>query len=164
MPRPERLFGLASDVLGIAVASLTATDAGCPNRSYVSDGPLIAWDCEQVVVSVERVYGTDGDVSAEVVDPVRCLVMRAAMIGVWVVRCAPTMDDDGNAPTAAAIHENAEVILADPMVVFDGLLAAHRAGDLSAVGGLAFEQWEGVGPDGGLVGGVLRLRVDLATV
>lgn len=164
MSRPERLHTVASQALTLATAALEASEAGAPARRYVSDGPMLAWDCEQVVVTVESVFGHAGNIAAAAVDPVQCLVMRGAVLGVWVVRCAPTMADDGTPPPAAEIDANAEVVLADPTVVFDGLLAGLRDGSWLGAHGLAFEEWTGIGPEGGLTGGVLRVRVDLTVV
>jgi len=164
VPRPDRLYTVASQALEIAVAALEASAGGAPARRYVSDGPMLAWDCEQVAVTAESTFGHQGNISAPVVDPVQCLAMRGAVLGVWVVRCAPTMDDDGEPPAAAAINANAAVVLADPTVVFDALAAALRDGTWLGAHGLAFEEWTGIGPEGGLTGGVLRVRVDLTVV
>lgn len=162
--RPERLYAIARQVLDLAGAALATTEAGAPARQYVSDGPLVAWDCEQIVVTVENTYSHRGDVSVEDTSPLDCLVMRAAVLGVWVVRCAPTLDDDGTPPDANEIDTNAAIVLADPMVLLDAIVDAYRAGLLLGCHGLAFQQWQGVGPEGGLTGGVLRLRVDLTAV
>jgi hypothetical protein len=172
VPRPERIYNVAREALEIAVAALNTAAAEAapgtpeaaavaPARQYVSDGPLVAWDCEQVVVTVENTFGHQGDPTAErsLVD---CLTMRAVTLGIWIVRCAPTMDDDGEPPPAETIDSNALVTLADPGIVTDAIVSAYKAGAFGY--GLAVEQWQGVGPEGGLVGGVLRLRVDLTAV
>lgn len=157
---PDRLYGIARQVLDIAHGAITDP----PERHYVSDGPLVAWDCEQVVVTAETMTGHAGDVSVEDQSPIGCLVMRAALLGVWVVRCAPTMDDDGDPPSAAAIDTNAAVMLQDPLMVANALVAAYRAGTLSHCHGISLQGWQGIGPEGGLTGGVLRLRIDLTAV
>lgn len=164
MGRPDRLYTLASSVLDVAVAALEASTAGCPARRYVSDGPAVAWDCEQVTVSVEGTFGHGGDVSAETVEPVRCLWMRGARLGIWVTRCCPTMDDDGNPPPVEDVEASAAAVLEDPQILADAVVAAYKAGELVEVPGLSLEQWQGIGPEGGLTGGVLFLRFDLATV
>lgn len=164
MPRPERLYGVARQVLDLVAAALDATPAGAPDRRYVSDGPLVAWDCEQLVVAVEGTVSHDGDLMVETPGPVNCLVMRAATLGVWIVRCAPTVEDDGTPPPADDIDANAAVMLADPTVMLDAIVTAYQAGELAGAFGLALLGWDGVGPEGGLVGGVLRVRVDLTAV
>ena len=163
--RPERLYGIARQLLDVAVAGLDDhTQGGAPARQYVSDGPLIAWDCEQVVVTVESTLGHEGDVTTEVASPVNCLMMRAAQLGIWVVRCAPTVTEDGLPPLAQDVDDNAAVVLTDVMVLADVVADAYRRGELLGCHGLAFQQWQGIGPEGGLVGGVLRVRVDLTAV
>lgn len=164
MARPDRLYDLAAAVLDVAVAALVESDAGCPDRRYVADGPAVAWDCEQVVVTVEGTFGHGGDVSSETTEPIRCLWMRGARLGIWVTRCAPTMDDNGNPPPAAEVDANARAVLADPQVLADAVVAAYKDGQLVDVPGLSLEQWQGIGPEGGLTGGVLFVRADLTTV
>ena len=160
MPRPERLYDVAHQALTLVADALP----NCPARRYVSDGPMLAWDCEQVAVTVESVYGHQGNVASAQVDPVQCLRMSGAVLGVWVVRCAPTMDDDGTPPAAVTIDTNAAVVLGDPIVMLDALTAGLRSGAWLGAYGLAFEEWTGIGPEGGLTGGVLRVRVDLTVV
>lgn len=163
--RPERLYGIARAVLDVTVDALAASEAGAPARAYVSDGPAIAWDCEQVVVTVEGTFGHKGNVAVEDVSPMDCLLMRGVTLGVWVVRCAPTIGEtEEDPPPADDIDANAAAVLADPMVILDGIADAYRAGLLVETHGMAFQNWTGIGPEGGLVGGVLRVRFDLTAV
>lgn len=158
-PPPDRLYQVARVVLDTVVATLENP----PPRRYVSVGNP-AFDCEQVVVSVDRTLGHAGDIAQEVTAPLGCLVMRAVDIGVWVIRCAPTMNDDGQAPSAASLEASAAALLRDPVVILNGLVAAHQAGTLAPSRGLGFLNWQALAPEGGFAGGVQRIRLDLTGV
>jgi hypothetical protein len=156
----DRLYGIARAMLDCVAGALTAP----PERRYVSDGPLVAWDCEQLVAAVERTISTSGNAAVEVQDPSLAFVMRSATVGLWLVRCCPTMDDDGTAPTAEAVDASAQVVLRDPTVMVRALWSAQQAGTIGGCRSMAFLGWQAVGPSGGLTGGVLRMAVDLTSV
>lgn len=163
MPSKDRLYGVARQVLDTVSAGLTAAGAEAPARQYVADGNLVAWDCEQLVVAVASTYSHQGDVASEFAG-VMAMVPRAADLEVWLVRCCPTPDDDGEPPSADDIDASAAVVLADPMVIVECLWKAYEAGDLASCKGLVFRRWQAVGPSGGLTGGVMRLSVNLTEV
>lgn len=160
MGSDNRLYGIARAMLDCVAAAVPDP----PARLYVSDGPLVAWDCEQLVAAVERTASTAGNAAVEVQDPTLGFVMRSATIGLWLVRCCPTMDDDGTAPPADQIDASAQTVLADPTVMVRALWAAQQAGTIGGCRSMAFLGWQGVGPQGGLTGGVLRMAVDLTSV
>lgn len=164
MASPDRLYGVARQVLDTVAAGLTAAGKSVPTRQYVADGNLVAWDCEQLVVSVESTQGSAGNPAVEYQGPAFALAMRTATLGVWICRCCPAVDDDGDPPAADAIDASAQVVLADPMVMLDCLWRAHNSGALATCSGLAFQRWQAIGPMGGLTGGVLRLNIDLTAV
>lgn len=163
MGNPARIYGIARATLDCVAAGLTTAggDHMPPTRQYVADGNLVAWDCEQLCVSVEDTHSIVGNPAAESQDPDLAMAMRAATIGIWLVRCCPMMDDDGEPPTADAIDASAQVVLADPQIMVDALWNAQQAGQLATCRGLAFQRWTAVGPQGGLTGGVLRIAVAL---
>lgn len=161
-PAPDRIIGLAR-------AALTAVEnhfgAALPERRYVSDG-LIAFDCEQLAVQVERTFGQGGNIAGEQIEPLSAsagFAMRAATLAIWLLHCAPVVGDDGSPPSVTDIEASAEAVLVGAQRLLNALVAAQRAGELAGCHGLAFETWQGVGPDGGLVGGVLRVRVALVS-
>ena len=166
MPSPDRLYGVARQILDAVAAGLEQAggDHKPPSRQYVSDGNLVAWDCEQLVVAVASTFSHDGNVATEYQGTAVAMAPRAAEVEVWLVRCCPTPDDDGEPPAADAIDASAAVVLADPMIILDTLWRKHAAGELASCKGLAFRRWQAVGPSGGLTGGVLRLVVNLTDV
>lgn len=163
MGNPNRLYGLARQVLDTVAAGLEAANQPAPARQYVADGNLVAWDCEQLVVAVEQTLGHQGNVSAESLDPGLAFAMapRAAVMGIWLVRCCPTVNDEGKPPAAERVDESAQLVLRDPQIMLETLWRAHAAGDLGDCQGLVFQRWQAVGPEGGLTGGVLRLSINL---
>lgn len=156
---PARLYDVASQVLDICSAGLT--DA--PERQYVTQS-LPAFDCEELIVGADGILGHDGDISIETTGPVRCLSMRAAELSVWLVRCVPSIDANTQPPTAAQMDASAQRLLADPLEMFNALMAAYLAGEFSTCFGLAFMRWTSVVDQGEFGGGVLRVRVDLTAV
>lgn len=130
----------------------------------MSDGNLVAWDCEQLVVAIAATYSHEGNVAAEYQGDAIAMAARAAEVEVWLVRCCPTQEDDGTPPAADEIDASAAVVLADPMIITDTLWRKYAAGELSTCKGLAFRRWQAVGPSGGLTGGVMRLVVNLTDV
>lgn len=164
MGDPQRLYLLASQVLETVATGLADAGLVVPARRYVADGNAVAWDCEQLVVSVDSTQGYEGNVAAEQLGPAFAMALRAATLGVWIVRPAPALDDEGTPPPADEIDANAQVVLQDPMVTLECLWRAHAAGELGSCKGLAFQRWQAIGPSGGLTGGVLRLNVDLSAL
>lgn len=160
----DRLFVVADQVLAALESFYPAApdSLALPERRYVSDGTP-AYDCEQVAVQVARTMGILGNVAAEqamqVLGP---MVQRAAEVVVHVIRCAPVVDDDGSAPSTDEVEASARGVLADAVMVPDALLAAYKAGLLGACSGVALGGWAGYGPEGGLVGGLVTVRLDLA--
>lgn len=155
---PDRLYNVARAALDIVAAAYVDLDVDLPERQYVADGTP-AWDCEQVVVYVERTFS--GLADQETVAIQECLLIRSASLWVEVVRCVPVLDDRGDAPAADDIEASAQVILADPLIITNALVAAYRAGTFGGCKGLVLEGWESLGPEGGLAGGRQRFRYQL---
>lgn len=162
-PPPDRLYSAARALLDEVVAYYATQGVDLPARQFVSDGTP-AWDCEQVCTYVERTFS--GLPAAENSDPINCLVVRSAQIAIEIARCTPVFADEWSdaPPTAEAIDAVAQQVLSDPMHVAAAVVAAHRAGDLGGDQGLSLLEWESLGPQGGFVGGRLRVRWQLTEV
>lgn len=173
MPEPTRIFDTATAVLTavqtfyvttIAAQAPTLDAMELPEEQFIADG-LPSWDCPMLCVAVSRTIGIDGDVSIDVSNPVQCAVQRAAEIEVLIVRCAPVMGEDGSPPPGDEISDSARLVLTDAQMMWSAVLAANRAGDLGPKSqGMSFLEWLPQGPAGDLVGGKLRIRVDLTKV
>lgn len=157
----NRAYQVAADVLAEVVAALEAVGNGAPERRYVNDGQLVAWDCEQVATGIESIFGHTGALADDPTDD--CLTMRAALVQVWIVRCSPTLDDAGQVPAPAEIDASARVTLSDPLVAMNAITDAYRDGRITGARGLQFIETSTAGPDGGYVGSVSRFRIDLTT-
>lgn len=164
MPLPiNALYSLARDALDAVVNHWDVDAVPLPERQFVSNG-LVVWDCEQVAVAIERTFGTDADAASEamITGSMDLVAVRAAQIAVWVLRCVPDMTeaDDGEVvvPSAGAIEASAQTLLSDSVAAFNALCVAVRADELGTCSGIAFEGWNIDGPQGGMGGGVLRVR------
>jgi phage tail protein X len=127
-------------------------------------------DCELVATWCERTYAHTGSVVEEVIEPLGSAashVLRAGMFVVTMYRCTPAVPDShGDSialPSTLEEEAAARELYGDAQRVTNALRAAERAGELPACNGLAFDSWTGLGPEGGMVGGELRVRVGLAT-
>jgi hypothetical protein len=159
---PQTIYDLAAASLDAIVDNWPVELEPLPDRRYVTFGE-VAWDCEQLVVSVERTFGVDtGDVLSENVlgiDASAPFQLRGATVACSLIRCVPVVDDQGNPPTPVALADSATVVLADGIAMFNCLADAHRAGDLATCNGVAFEAGEAQTPDGGFGGWLTRVRL-----
>lgn len=161
MVSPDRLYAVAAKALAVIEAAYATAGVDLPGRRYVADGTAV-YDCEQLTVQAERVFSTQGSTSQEVVADQNCLGMRSATLAITTLRCVPTLNKSGRPPAPAAIDGAARMVLQDPTIQWEALRLAYRSGDLAPFdNGLAFEAWQGIGPEGGLSGGVLRVRWSL---
>lgn len=162
------LYDLAASVLAGIVTNWPATAEPLPTRAFVMPG-VPAWDsCEQLTVHVERTYSIDGDITAETLaDTTRGSVFttRAATLVATLIRCvhdADTVGDTIVVPSVADYTADSQVILGDAQALWNAILAGYRDGDFGSCDSVAFEDWSGVGPEGGFAGGTLRFRIGLA--
>lgn len=153
----DRAYAVARNVLDVVAAAL-GSDA--PERRYVTTGQP-AFDCEQLVVSIDRILGHQGNPGVETNDVVRCLTMRAVELSVWTCRCVPVVADDGTPPPAEEIDAAGLEVAQDPIRNLDAILAAYNAGTLGHLWGLVFLDWRALTAQGGIAGGAQRLRIDL---
>lgn len=153
----DRVWQTASTALDVVTAALVSP----PTRQYVAIGTP-ALDCEQVVVSIDRVHGHQGPVSTEDTAALRCLVMRAVELSIWVLRCAPVLADDGTPPSVDALNASSQEIAADPATILQALLDAYKDGTLGSSWGVAFLDARALTPQGGLAGWQQRVRYDLS--
>lgn len=126
-------------------------------RAYIAVGS-IAWDdcCGMLVVAPERVYRSQ-TFPAEFVGPEYCVGGFIVVdLVALLVRCVPTVDDRGRAPSAAALDAAYKDLMDDAAVVWNSILCCD------------FEDWERgavsqtfVGADGGCVAVETRVTLGL---
>lgn len=130
-------------------------------RAFLAPGQQVPWDtcCEcpsgsegQAWVAVERMYPVapfpQQDAGAQRCHPTE----YAADIVVGILRCAHTVDDQGNAPAAAVVTGDAAKVARDRKIILDTLLCDFLDDDADP-GTFRLGAWTPLGPGGGCVGG-----------
>jgi len=87
---------------------------------------------------------------------VRCPTFTRANLGLGVLRCVATMDNDGGPPKWAERTEDALQCWADSAVLFEAVQNLPK--EFVAAG----PQWLALGPEGGVAGGEWTIPVNLA--
>lgn len=162
MPR-SALFDLCEGALQSVVSRWPDDADPLPARQLVSDGDVY-WDCEQLAVQAESAYPTTGDVRTQQYWDEGSVGLRAVVISVWLMRCVPDMDTEGDdivLPSAEEITDAARVLLGDANTVLDLLVVAQKSGELATCQGFTFDGWSTVGPSGGFAASVTRFRAQL---
>lgn len=137
-----------------------------PDRQFVVAGPP-SWDCALLAVHVERTEGYEGDVATvtTAVSPGAGFAMRAATLAVTLVRCTPAVPDSKGSkvsmPSVDDEEDAALTLYSDSQRTLNALVEAHKAGELGGCRSLAFLDWTVLGPEGGMVAGLLRVRAGL---
>jgi hypothetical protein len=103
---------LAQALLDNMVEQLTAQDIALPSVQYLAPGAEVAFDCEQLTVSLTRIISNFGGADTPFPHP-SALLMSSAEFFVTLVRCVPTFDDNGNPPPSSAMSDAAGVIMQD---------------------------------------------------
>lgn len=131
-----------------------------PDRAFVSPGEP-AFDCEQLSIQVRSV-GAGGKFPADKGENFKAYIPHADY-RIEVLRCIPTTDDKGRAPSISALTDAAEIHNRDLQELFTGLAALHTAGELLPAGcDLAhFQNATPSQPSGGVLAARVDLRVTL---
>ena len=163
-PEPSRLYDMAAAAL---LAVQTYHGGTLPDRQFVSAGPPV-WDCALLAVHVERTEGYEGDVNVVTAQPLSAgagFAMRAATLAVTLVRCTPAVPESKGSkvslPSVADEEDAALTLYSDSQRELNALVQAHKAGELGGCRSLAFMDWSVLGPEGGMVAGLLRVRAGL---
>lgn len=122
MTLSQSTLDVAQWLLDTSLHALDDCDRDPISRAYVAAGE-IAWDdcCGMLVVAPERVYRSQVFPS-ESTDEELCFGGYIAVeYVVLLVRCVPTVDDRGRAPSAADLQAAYDSLLGDAAVVFNAL-------------------------------------------
>lgn len=166
MPDVDRLNTVLHDILDAIEAGWPAEAEPLPELKYVANG-AVAWDgCELLAVSLVRTLPTpDGDPTFEGMTRFTSLVaLRGAAIDIFLLRCVPDVSVNGDQivmPTPADVEASAAIILADAQALENVIVSASQTGELPGCSTLTLENWTAAGPEGGMGGGVLRIRFGL---
>jgi len=158
---PDLIVRLTQELLDCCCSALEKTACGCPGRAFVSAGAVAHDDCcacdGQLWVGVERVFAYDRFPAPA--GMLTCLPPLAADIVIGVIRCAPTVDDNGNPPTVDALNASSAQVYEDAYAVMNGVLCCLAP--TSKARPAVIGNQRPVGPAGGCVGTELRLTVAL---
>lgn len=114
---PTDLYDLADEYLTACHAALELTAAGAPARYYVSPGPPV-FDCpEQLTVHAGGSVVADTFPLQPSLSPGHRVQaygqVNIVPLTATIIRCTPTIDDNGNLPTPAELDAVSRTICAD---------------------------------------------------
>lgn len=148
------------------------TTGRCPDRACVYNGTVnVPMDdcCEgQLWVAWGRTIPTDWKAQSFGSFPTRaprtssvsaaCLSLIAFDFEIGIVRCAPTIDDEGNPPSCQEIERSAMQQHEDAWALLRGVLCCLRDFDSQGYY-VSWEQQEPIEDEGACVGSVLRVSI-----
>lgn len=161
---PDYLSQIQTELLACACDALNQFGAcPCPCRIFISAGPPV-WDNEaccsdgQLTIHMERMF-VHGNFPAEQGLVNVCVAPLAAEFNITLLRCFPTVRDDGSAPTANEIQAASESIYQDLYVMTKRVICclANKGRNQKSV----FRGSRIVPPSGGCIGAELRLTIEL---
>lgn len=156
------IWDLAESLRDIVVAGYAAKNITLPARRFVSNGDVAMDNCEQFAVQMKRNY--EGLPGAEDITPLKpaCLFDRSVEFDLWIIHCAPTMNDKGTPPSVHDLEASAEVVMRDAATLPWILYHAYRQGVLNECDSLLLGPVLGHGPEGGVVGIHMRVEAQLS--
>jgi len=142
-----------TQILDEILSCVTARFDECGTRRFCREGVVagsVAWDdcCDcgehdgQLWVRLAD-WSTDPDFPT--VTPDGCSMPTLLSVGVGALRCVPTLDESGRAPTAKAEAAAAALIHSDAQLIFDGVMCCVEE--------KFWRGWLPLGADGGCGGG-----------
>lgn len=138
---PSRAFDLMNAVMAELVGAYAELGSTPPDRRYVWIGTP-AVDCEQLVISYNRIY--TGIPAQEANEPLYLpVVQRVVEMRVEVHRCVPVLDDNAAPPDPDTMQAAAQTIIEDAWIVRRAL-ENYPSGDMLRSVGLE-EQIEAQG-------------------
>lgn len=158
---PDLLYLTADEILSCVCEALSLESVcGCPCRIYVSAGPP-AWDdcCEgQLTAWIENIFYHE-NFPARQTTPAICGSMLGGDLVIQLLRCAPTVADDGSPPPGPVLDESARLLYQDMYIALNAatccLAEARRHREY------LIRDTRVIGPQGGCVGFELRLTIQL---
>ncbi len=107
------IHDLAAKLLGLVADELTQMGISVPERQYLAPGADVVFDCEQLTVRIARII--PGMQGADTTFPVvtHCALRKTAELYVTLVRCVPTMHDNGDPPTVDEYNQSSIITFDD---------------------------------------------------
>lgn len=145
--QPDILHPIMGGLLEAVDRRLTADERPVA-RLHLSPGLTPAWDDCCAGQAYVRVAGMAGQTTPAAV---ACPAAMVTRLVVGVIRCAHTLDDNGDPPTPEQLTEDTRNTTRDAALVLQALTCDLP--NLSNVDRVALGEWTPVGPLGGCVGG-----------
>jgi hypothetical protein len=156
-----------NDILACALAAVSATAAGPPQRACIIPGEVV-WDdcsCGMLVVNWRAVGRSNVfPASASETSQTNCLSGYTTLqVGVTMLRCAAGPAADAEMPTCAALSDDAFVMTADMTAIRAGLTCCLRTMyDQGNLLDYALGNTVSLGPLGGCDGSLTDLIIGFA--
>lgn len=120
---PDLIVRLTQELLDCACVALGKTSCGCPGRAFVAVGTVDQSQCcsdGQLWVAVDRIFAYDRFPAPAGV--INCMAPLAADISIAILRCAPTGNDAGDAPTCRELNDSSAQAYEDAYVIMNGVM------------------------------------------
>lgn len=127
------IYDLGAQVLAVIEAAYATAGVDLPDRRYVTAG-AVAYDCEQLVVSLTRMYPGIAFLEDPAAPVLKATLLRSVTFAVHLVRCIPTLTEGKTTvwPTPAALNASGEQILQDAYLLPTSVVKAWHDGSLSS--------------------------------
>lgn len=156
----------AEKLLSLFVQQLKTLGITVPDRVYVTPGSMLAWDGEQLTVTLMGIdQGKPGVAQTQTMHPSTRILY--ASFAVNLMRAVSTLNDmaplDGAVPDAATLDAEGQTLVGDAAALILAADAIHASGKFVQVGvDFAVGPLQPVGPEGGLSGSRLLVSVSLS--
>lgn len=156
----------ACDVLDQGLADEQGSNCGCPCRAFATVGTPV-WDIEaccsdgQLAVYAKDIYPFSNFPSRGTAAEI-CSPPLATNITVQLLRCWPTMDEDGTSPTGPQIQAASNALYRDLYLLTWGLLCCLKTAGRRRKFSLSGSRI--AGPQGGCAGVEVDFAVELLEV
>lgn len=161
---PDLITQLLNQILGCACDCLNALGScPCPCRMFISAGPPV-WDNEaccsdgQLTVHIDRLFAYENFPSEQGMVNT-CQASLAGEVVITLLRCFPSIHDDGSAPTGDEIGTASEMIYQDLWVLTNCIIC-----NLASRGKKQLALFRGsriLPPQGGCIGAEVRFTISL---
>lgn len=163
-PATTTLYDLARACLDSIVAHWPGDAVeDVPEVQFVSNGLIASDGCDLLATRIERTFSMEGDPTVEQMFTLGPgFTNRAAIVACTMLRCVPTIDsvgDEAIVPTPAELEASAMLVLVDAQAMFNALVIGQASGELGGCHTMTFDSWTPEGPEGGVGGGTLRVRL-----
>lgn len=159
----DRLTEYAQQLLDVCEAALAATDAGVPSRVYLAvPGP--PFDCDQLTVETKGL-GDAAFATTSTLGGGRRITAALNLVGftVKIVRCVPTLDENGNPPDEVESSIAADMLNKDLWSIWTRIRTEQREGTLfnGECGHLFYDGAFAIEEEGGVAGYQIEFRADI---